>query len=442
PEFNATFDTRLQLAHLHQPGFLALLFGVFVIITFVAGGYPAWLMARFNAVAVLKGKISLKKPGFLRNSLLVSQFVMSCLLACCTIIAMQQVEHLRQKPLGFEKEQVISIPVGTQVNGRQALQLFRNKLTSDPSVLAVTGTSVNLGRGKDRVSSRSTIGLTYKGREISSDMLLVDYDYLKTLKIPLLEGREFNRAYPSDTLDRIIITQSLVEMLGEKQPVGTFIKDDADTTGSKMQVIGVVPDFHLYSAADEKKPIMMHLSHSEPINYIFVRVSPQSLRTSMDKMQKLWREVAPGSEFTGSFLDENINAWYQNEEKLAQICSLASIIAVILSCSGLFAVALLVMAQRTKEIGIRKVLGASITDILFILSKDFVKLVLIALVIAIPLAWFLMHQWLNNYSYRIEISAWVFVGVGLAALALALLTIGFQSIKAAVMNPVKSLKTE
>ncbi|QMU31596.1 ABC transporter permease [Adhaeribacter radiodurans] len=442
PEFNATFDTRLQYAHLHQPGFLALLLGVFILVTLIAGGYPAWLMARFNAVAVLKGKISLKKPGFLRNSLLVSQFVMSCLLTCCTIIALQQVEHLRQKPLGFEKEQVISIPVGTQANGRQVLQRLRNKLANDPTVLAVTGTSVNLGKGKDHVSSRSTIGLTYKGKEVASDLLLVDYDYLKTLQIPLLAGREFSKSYPSDSVDRVIITQSMAEMLGEKQAVGTFIKDDADTTNSKMEVIGVVPDFHLYSAADEKRPVMMHFSHSEPINYIFIRVAPQSLKYSMDKMKALWREVAPGSEYTGSFLDENIAAWYQNEEKLAQICSLASAIAIILSCSGLFAVALLVMEQRTKEIGIRKVLGASVTDIIYILSRDFVKLVVVALVIAIPLAWFLMHQWLNNYSYRIEISAWVFVGVGLVAMVLALLTVSFQSIKAAIMNPVKSLKTE
>ncbi|PSR57225.1 hypothetical protein AHMF7605_08315 [Adhaeribacter arboris] len=442
PEFNATFDTRLQLAHLHQPGFLAWLLGIFILITFIAGGYPAWLMARFNAVAVLKGKISLKKPGFLRNSLLVSQFVMSCLLTCCTIIALQQVKHLRTKPLGFEKEQVISIPVGTLADGRQVLQRMRNKLANDPTILAVTGTSVNLGRGKDHVSSRSTMGLTYKGKEISSDMLLIDYDYLKTLQIPLLAGRDFNRSYPADSLDRVIITQSMVEMLGEKQPVGTFIKDDADTTGGKMQVIGVVPDFHLYSAAEEKRPIMMHFSQSEPINYLFVRVSPQSLKKAMNKLQEIWREVAPGSEFTGSFLDENIDAWYQSEEKLAQICSLASVIAIILSCSGLFAVALLLMEQRTKEIGIRKVLGASVTDILFILSRDFVKMVLIALTIAIPLAWFGMHQWLNNYTYRIEISAWVFVGVGSAAIILALLTVSFQSIKAALMNPVKSLKTE
>jgi ABC-type antimicrobial peptide transport system permease subunit len=438
PEFNAAFDTRLQTDHLLQPGFVALLGGVFVLVTLVAGGYPAWLMSRFNAVAVLKGQISLKKPGFLRNSLLVTQFAMSCLLTCCTIIALQQVDYLREKPLGFQKEQLISIPVGNQANGRQVLQRMRNLLATDPTVLAVTGTGVNLGKGKDRVSSRTTLGLAYKGKDISADWLLIDYDYLKTLNIPLLAGREFDPAFGSDSLDRVIITASMAAQMGEKQAVGSFLNID----GRNQQIIGVIPDFHLYSVAEEQKPIILHLAAAEPINYIFVKITPQSLKGAMDKMKILWRKVAPGAEFTGSFLDENIDAWFQNEEKMAQIFSLASAIAILLSCSGLFAVALLVMEQRTKEIGIRKVLGAGVADIMVTLSKDFVKLVLLALMISIPLAWFGMQKWLDHYSYRIDINPWVFAGVGAAAVLMALLTISFQSIKAAFMNPVKSLKTE
>ncbi|RDC62703.1 permease prefix domain 2-containing transporter [Adhaeribacter pallidiroseus] len=438
PEFNAVFDSRLQLIHLLQPGFIAFLLGVFGIITVIAGGYPAWLMSRFNAVAVLKGKISLKRPGFLRNSLLVTQFALSCLLTCCTLVALQQVDYLRQKPLGFEKEQLISIPVGNQVNGRQVLQRLRNKLTTDPAVLAVTGAGVNLGKGKDRSTSRTTLNFDYQGRDLSANWLLIDYDYLKILKIPVITGREFDPAYPSDSVDRLIITASLAQAMGEKQALGTFLH----VAGRRQQVIGVIPDFHLYSVAEEQKPIILHLSAAEPINYIFVRVAPQSLTGAMHKMKKLWREVAPGSEFLGSFLDENVNAWYQDEEMMARIFSMASVIAILLSCSGLFAVALLVMEQRTKEIGIRKVLGASFTDILFILSKDFVKLVLVALVIAIPLAWFGMQQWLNSYSYRIQINGWLFAIVAIMAIALTLVMIGFQSLKAAVRNPVKSLRTE
>ncbi|AQG81071.1 ABC transporter permease [Spirosoma montaniterrae] len=442
PVFNGAFGANLNLDIAFQPGFVAMLAGLVILVTLLAGGYPAWQMAGFDTVAVLKGKVSLKRPGVLRNALIVTQFALSCLLACCTVIAFQQVNHLQNSPLGFDKEQVISIPVGNQVNGRQVLGRLRNKLANDPMVLAITGTSVNLGKGKDRVSTRSTIGFKYKGRDISSDQLVVDYDYLKTLHIKVIAGRDFSRTYTSDSVNRVIITQSLAKQIGEKNPVGSLLGDDDDTTGIKSQIIGVVSDFQLYSMADEPKPVTMRLSNTEPINYIFVRVAPQSMGGAMQKMKKAWTEVAPQSEFIASFLDENVDAWYQNETQLSQVLSLASGIAMLLSCLGLFAIALLMIEQRTKEIGIRKVMGASIAGIVLLLSREFVKLVLIALCIAVPLAWFGMQQWLNNYASRIAISPWVFIGVGFSAILIALLTVSFQSIKAALMNPVKSLRSE
>ncbi len=442
PTFNAQFDARLTLDHLFQPGFIAMIAVLFVVVTLLAGGYPAWQLTRFNPVEVLKGKISLKRPGLLRNSLIVTQFSMSSLLACCTIIASQQMEYLRTRPLGFDKEQVISLPVGNQVNGRQVLGRLRNRLANDPSVLSITGTGVNLGRGKDRVSSRSTVGFTYKGKQVESDWLLVDYDYFKTLNIKPRAGREFSPAYPSDSVKRVIITQSMAKAMGESNPVGLLLGDDNESANTKSQIIGVVPDFHLYSVADESRPITMYISAKDPIRYIFVRVSPSALAHSMDQLKNIWKEVAPQSEFMGTFLDENINAWYQNEEMLTRVFSLAAGIAILLSCLGLFAIALMVIEQRTKEIGIRKVMGAGISNLIFVLSQDFVKLVLIALAIAIPLAWFGMKSWLDNYPVRVEISLWVFVGVGIAAVLIALATVSFQTIKAALVNPIKSLKSE
>jgi len=440
PTFNATFQSKLTLSYILQPDKVALLLGIFVLVTFFAGGYPAWQMSKFNAVEVLKGKVTMKKPGVLRNSLIIAQFTLSGLLICSTVIAVQQVEHLRNQPLGFQKEQVISIPVGNKVNSRQALQRMRNKLEGDPGILGVTGSGVNLGFGLDRSTSRSVIGFTFKDKEISTDWLQVDYDYLKTLNIKLLSGREFNPSYPSDTLDRVIITESMAKMIGEKDPVGKFFQ--TDSAGVKHQIIGLVPDFNLYSSKAEKKPITMYLSGSGGLPYIFVRVTPQSLKVSMDKLKAVWKEVAPESEFKGSFVDENTNSWYKEEERLSQVFSLASGIAIILSCLGLFAVALIVIEQRTKEIGVRKVLGASIANLVFVLSHDFVKLVLVAILISSPLAWFLMQKWLDNYPYRIEISPLVFVIVGVGAILVAVVTVSFQSIKAALMNPVKSLKSE
>lgn len=442
PEFNARFNAKIELEYAFQPGFIAVMLFLFVLVTFIAGGYPAWQMIKFNPVEVLKGKISLKRPGLLRNSLLVMQFSMSCLLACATIIALQQVGYLRQQPLGFQKEQVISIPVGNYANGRQVLQRMRNKLANDPAIVSVTGTGVNLGKGKDRVSSRSVVGFTYKGREVATDWLLVDYDYLKTLNIKVAAGRDFDPAYAGDSVNRLVITESMAKAMGEKSPVGLLLGDDGDTTSTKSQIIGVVPDFHLYSLTSESRPITMHISNTETIHYIFVRVTPQSLASSMDKLKNVWKEVAPQAEFMGTFLDQNIDDWYQEEEMMTQVFSLAAGIAIFLSCLGLFAVALLVIEQRTKEIGIRKVLGAGLPNLVFVLSRDFIKLILIALAITIPLAWFLMQKWLDSYTYRIEISAWVFVSVGASAIMIALITVSFQTLKAALTNPINSLKSE
>lgn len=438
PAFNAQFGAKLRLDSMLQPGFIGLMLAVVAVVTLVAGGYPAAQMARFNTIEVLKGRVTAKRPGALRNALIVTQFALSCLLACCTIIAFQQVGYLRSSPLGFDKEQVISIPVGNQVDGHQVLSRLRNQLANDPAVLAVTGTGVNLGRGKDRVSSRSTIGFTHKGKQISADGLPIDYDYLKTLNIKLLAGRDFSPAYAADSSNRVLITQRLAQQMGVANPVGTLLGDEAD----KLQIIGVVPDFQLYSVAEQANPIMLYLSNNEPIRYVFVRVSPQSLSGAMEKLKKTWAEVAPQSEFMGSFLDENVDAWYQNEEQLSQMLSLAAGIAMLLSCIGLFAIALLMIEQRTKEIGVRKVLGASVGSVVVLLSREFVKLILLALLIAVPLAWFGMDAWLANYARRVAISPWVFVSVGLSATLIALLTVSFQSIKAALMDPVKSLRSE
>ncbi|WP_229311110.1 ABC transporter permease [Larkinella soli] len=442
PTFNAVFQSRLSLDHVFEPGFLAVILGVFLLVSLLAGGYPALQMARFNPVEVLKGKVSLKRPGILRNSLIVTQFAMSTLLACATVVAMQQVRFLRQQPLGFQSEQVVSLPVGSQSDGRQVLQRLRARLADDPAVVSVTGSGVNLGRGKDRVSSRSVFGFTYKGKGVATDWLLIDYDYLKTLNIKLLAGRDFDPAYRTDSVSRIIVTERMAKALGLKNPVGAFIKDDSDTTGTPMQIIGLVQNFRLYSLSEEERPITMHLSHSEPIHYIFVRVTPGSLSVTMDKLKAVWSEVAPQSEFMASFLDENIDAWYQNEAMMSRLFSVAAGIAILLSCIGLFAVALMVIEQRTKEIGIRKVMGAGVAGIVLILSRDFVKLVLIALLISLPLAWFGLTMWLNNYAQRIELSPWVFGGIGLSALLIALATVSYQSIKTALMNPVRSLRSE
>nr|WP_293834372.1 FtsX-like permease family protein [uncultured Arsenicibacter sp.] len=438
--FNAFFDARIDLSYLQKPGFIGLMAVIFLVVSLLAGGYPAWRMTTLRAVDVLKGKISFRRPGILRNSLIITQFTISCLLICCTVVAIQQIDFLRERPLGFSREQVISIPVGTRTNGRMMLQRFRDHFAQDPAIVSITGSSVNLGRGKDRVTSRSMTGMAYKGKNITTDWLLVDYDYLKTLNIKLLSGREFDPTYATDSVNRVIISESMAKEMGVKNPVGLFF--GSDTSGTRSQIIGMVADFHLYAPTGKIAPVTMHLSHREPISYLFVRVNTPNPTAAMTKLQAYWQTVAPQAEFMASFLDENVDAWFQNEQTMSRLFSIASGIAIFLSCLGLFAVALLAIEQRTKEIGVRKVMGASAASIVVLLSRDFVKLVVIALAIALPLAWFGMQQWLNNYPYRVSISIGAFILVAAGAILVAIGTVSYQTIKAALMNPVKSLKTE
>ncbi|MEO8110888.1 MAG: ABC transporter permease [Ginsengibacter sp.] len=439
-QFNAHFDTKIKLANLAEPGFVGILLLVFLLVTALAGGYPAIKMANFKLVEILKGKVSAGKKSFFRNVFIVAQFAISGLLICISLISARQLDFLRKLPTGFEKEFVYSIPVGSQADGRKLLSFFRNELQTDANILSISGSGFNLGKGRDRVTARNVTDFQERDRKISTDWMLVDFDFLKTLNIPLVAGRDFNRSYVADLNNKVVISESMAKALGESNPVGKSF--GADSTSAGYQVIGVVPDFSLYSSAMEHKPITMHISGEEPVNYIFLKLSNQHVLQTVDKIKALWKKLAPGNEFLGSFLDENINAWYTNENALTSIFSLASGIAILLSCMGLFAISLLVIELRTKEIGVRLVLGASAGNIVLMLSGYFLKLIFIALIISMPLAFIAMKKWLENYAQRIEPGIGVFLVASLSIIIIALLTIGYQSIKAAFMNPVKSLRTE
>jgi len=438
PAFNRLFRSHLTITNFLQPAVLLTMGIGFLLVTLVAGGYPAWFVTRFNVVDVLKGSVKMGRPGLLRNSLIVTQFAIACLLIICTVIVRQQISYLQQKPMGMDKEQVVSIPIGSELNGDTTLRRMRDRLANQPNVVAVSGTGVNIGAGLDGSSSRSMYGFTYGNREVTTDWLRVDSDYLKTMGIRLVQGRDFSPAFSTDTSSAVLITQSMAKALGEKNPVGKFIKPK----DKAFQIVGVVSDFNLYSLHQEAKPITLQMHADNPISYILVRVNPQNLTGAMGTLKTAWKSVAPKQEFQGSFLDENTERWYRGEQRLATIFSSAAGIAILLSCLGLFAVALISIQQRTKEIGVRKVLGASVFSIVALLSSDFLKLVLVAILIASPLAWYAMNEWLQGFAYKIDIAWWVFAVAGLLAVGIALLTVSFQSIRAALMNPVKSLRSE
>ena len=439
-ELNSILRTNASLSSLVDPAVIVSMLTAFLVITFVAGGYPALFVARLNTTQILKGKVSLGKTGAVRNTLLIVQFAIATFLMACTLIAWQQVNFLRSMPLGFNENQVISIPVGSSVNGRQVLNLFRDKLAQQPRVLSVTGAYKNFGRGLDGSSVTSIVGFDHKNRTIRSHWQPVDYDYLKTLDIKLQAGRDFSRQYATDTTTSVIINETMAKELGEKNPVGTLL--NVSDGEPPLVVIGVVKDYHHESLKKTVQPNTLLMSHDWPIGYVLVKIAPDNVPATMAVLKKAWEEVAPKSEFAGSFLDENTNRQYQSEEQMAKLFITAAGLAIILSCMGLFAIAIMIMAQRIKEIGVRKVLGASVSSIVILLSKDFLKLVLIGIVIASPLAWWLMSQWLKEYAFKIELEWWMFAVAGLLAILIALITVSFQSIKAALTNPVSSLRSE
>jgi putative ABC transport system permease protein len=438
PYYKATFYKDLSMGILTSPFFLVYVTAGFLFITLLAGGYPAWVVSAFNTVLTVKGKLIKGKSHFLRNSLMVVQFVISSLLIICTFIAWQQLQYLRNKPLGYNKEEIISIPIGGTMESDKAISLMRAKLAGEPRVISVSAADINMGRGRDGSSQTSIVGFDYKDRNVKSHWQLVDFDYLKTFGIELKEGRDFSREFGADSL-AVVINEQMAKELGEKQPIGSFLPISEK---SKYQVIGVVKDFHFKSLHREIAPLTMTIRRDWPLQYIFVRVQPGALPASLETVKKAWKEINPAAISEASFLDENTDRQYQKETRLSKIFISGAVLTIVISCMGLFAIVLLVIVQRTREIGIRKVLGAGVPHIVGLVSKDFIKLVVIAIVIASPIAWYAMGQWLQDFAYRIQIQWWVFGLAGIVAVLIAFITLSFQSIRAALRNPVKSLRSE
>ncbi len=438
PSFNKLFGSQLSLDFFYQPSTLFSMFVALLIISLFAGGYPAQVISKLNIISVLKGTASLKKPGLFRNALIIVQFTIACFLMACTFIAYQQFEFMRAMPLGFNKEAIISVPLTNTQQGRATLNTFRNRLASNPAILSVSGANINIGIGKDGGRSKSTTGFDYNGKSVSSNWMTADYDFLKTMGIKLIKGRNFSRDFATDSISGVLITESVAKQFEEKEIIG--LSFSTDSAQPNYTVLGVIADFHLYSLHEKIEPLTIDISNYTTIRYLFIKTTTTNLSQSMAIVEKLYKECEPGKEFKGSFLDENTSNWYKKEKQLSLLLAISTSIAITLSCLGLFALALLMIQQRIKEIGIRKVLGASVFSINNLLAKDFLLLVIISIVLASPLAWYTMNTWLQDFPYKTEITIWIFITIGVVAVLISMLTISYQTIKAATANPVKSLR--
>ncbi len=436
--FQTLFRTKASFVTLLSPSILLGLIISVLVITLTAGGYPALLMSRIGTLQSLKGKLEITGKNHLRNSLMVLQFGIAILLISGTLVLWDQVEFMRTKDLGFNKDQVIAFPLNGKRNDQQAIQLLRDALQDKINIVSITASNNILGFGKDGNRTTSVMGFDYKGRGVETHMLVVDADYVETLDLNLIEGRSFRKNLASDSLS-IIINESMAKQLNEKEILNSkIILDDSVA----FSVVGVIKDFNFQELDRNIAPMTLFALPNWNLRNVYVKVAPQNLEQSFANVKATWTSIEPNAEFQGSFLNENIDRTLRNERTMITMIGSGSILAIFLSCIGLFAMSLLIVAQRRKEIGVRKIVGASVSAIAVLLTKDFLKLVVIAFLIATPIAWWAMSKWLQNYAYRIDLNIGIFLTAGGIAVLIAIITIAGKTIKAAASNPVKSLRTE
>jgi putative ABC transport system permease protein len=442
PFFNQLSERELRFSITQFPQLTAIILGLGLIVGLLSGCYPALILSGFNAVEVLKTKIKLGGANFFTKTLVTLQFVLSASLIISAIIIMQQLHFMRSRNPGFEKENVVSVDALGILDTKNIYPLFKHELNLHPEIASVASSDNGLGYHQGMM----TTGFDYHQKPINLHQYYIDPGFVPTLGMQILAGRNFDPAITSDTSNAVIINETLMKELGWQleKTVGRRLEGYANFSVENPIVIGVVHDFNYKDLTHSIEPLMFEQfasSMSKPYHF-FVRIRPGDPSKALSAIQSAWKKFAPDYPLKYNFLDENLDRFYKSEAKLSNIIGWAGGIAIFLACLGLLGLAALAVVNRTKEIGIRKVLGASVSTIVGLLSKDFLKLVLIAFIIATPLAWYLMSKWLLDYAYRINISWFVFIITGAAIILIALITISFQAIKAAIANPVKSLRTE
>ena len=438
PLFNDVANKTITFGSLLSPYILPLLILLPLIVGLLAGSYPAFYLSSFRPIAVLKGRFG-NKRGTLRSALVVFQFATSIILIIGTIVIYRQLNYIQTKELGYKKDQVLVINDAYAL--RNNIAAFKNDVLQMPGVESGTLSAflpVSNSSRSDNTYSSTPVMDSKSGFNMQA--WDVDYDYLKTMGMSMAKGRAFSKEFGSDS-SAIIINETAAKILGTDDPVGKYIyRTDNDGQTLKFQVIGVVKNFNFESLKQSIGPLAFFLN--EGYGLASFKVKTTDLTSLVKSIENKWKAMAPGMPFSYRFLDESFDEMYRDEQRVGKIALTFAILAILIACLGLFGLAAFVAEQRTKEIGIRKVLGASVNGLVALLSKDFVKLVVIAFVIAAPVAWYSMNKWLQDFEYRIEVNWAVFAIAALIALFIAVATISFQAVKAALANPVKNLRTE
>jgi putative ABC transport system permease protein len=443
PLFNDISGKLLSIRSLLGTRLLLFIVLLPLVIGLLAGSYPAFFLSAFKPVSVLKGSLNTGfKSSRLRNALVVFQFAVSIFLIVGTVIVYDQLNYIRTTKIGFQKDQVLIInntnSLGNNIDAfkNEALQMRGVKSATQSSFLPVPSSR------NDNTFSKEAVMDSKNG--FNMQVWTVDHDYIPTMGMEMARGRNFAKDFGTDSTG-ILINETTAKYLGYPDPIGKKIYTTANNSNNTntmvgYTILGVVKNFHYESLHQNIGPLSMVLGSSRRITSF--KVDTKDLQPLLKQLEARWKLMSPSIPFSYQFMDDSFNGMYRTEQKVGKVAISFAVLAILIACLGLFGLVTYAAEQRTREVGIRKVLGASVSSIVTLLSKDLLILVLVSAVFAFPLAWYAMHKWLQDFAYRIDISWWVFAVAGIASLLIALLTVCFQAIKAALANPVKSLRTE
>jgi ABC-type lipoprotein release transport system permease subunit len=438
PAFNSLANKELSLNLSENIMIILGLIGIALFTGILSGSYPALFLSSFRPAHVLKGSQTLGPRGSLfRKILVVFQFSLSILLIIGTIIVYKQLNFIRNRNLGFEKENLVFVYIPEGLTPKY--ETLKNEFLRNSNVVNVTRSAQSPSYIASTVSA-----LDWDGKNPDEKVMMnwdyVDYNYFETLQLEIIQGRSFSREFATDASEAFVVNEEAVKLMGMESPVGKRLK----VFSQEGRIVGVVKNFHFLPLHHEIKPFVygMNPNWASMMRCLFIRVTPDNIAGTLKYVEGVFEKFSPDYPFQYQFFNERIDRSYRSEQKVREIVSFLTVLAVFISCLGLFGLASFMTERKTKEIGIRKVLGASVSNIILFLSKEFIKWVLVANIIAWPVAYILGYKWLQNYAYRTSIALWVFLMAAALSLVIALLTVSYQAIKAALANPVDTLRYE
>jgi putative ABC transport system permease protein len=430
PTFNELSNKALSISYLFDIQLVVIYILMFFVTVVLSGFYPALVLSGYSPVQTLYGRFNLSGKNYLQKSLVVFQFSLASLLIIATITIYSQFNHLTSKPLGYDDKNLIMVNKFRIT--KPETKLFIERLKENPNIVEVAPKNGGGWGTIAKADSKNEIEFAYE---------TVNPSYIPMLKIPIIKGRNFSLDFPTDSTKSVIINEAFAKKAGWKDPLGKTV-DFWYNTNDKYTVIGVVKDYHFESLTQAIKPQLFTMKPGNDYGMVNIKIKPKTEVAALKHIEKTFKSLFPISSYEYKFKDlENIKN-YESEAKWKQIILFGAILTIFISCIGLFGLATLSAEKRTKEIGIRKVLGASVGNIVQLLTRDFVKLISLSFVFSFPLAYYASHEWLKNYPYRIDINIWIFVITAVVTILISMITVGWQSVRAALMNPVKSLKTE